>query len=108
MEMDKNMKHITLINNQWKERKNINLTQEEQELLRNMSEDKREEKNTLLNRIREESLVEATPEDAATAQAIYNQHKIDGSNLISVDIVLPGGTGIINCRVGEDHKQIRF
>lgn len=108
METDKNMKHITLINNQWLERKKINLSQEERELLQNTDEDKREEKNILLNRIKEESFVKATPEDTATAQAIYNQHKIDGSNLISADIVLPGGTGIINCRVAEDHKQIRF
>lgn len=46
--------------------------------------------------------------DAATAQAIYDQHKIEGATLISCDITLPAGTGIINCRVDGEHKQIRF
>jgi hypothetical protein len=46
--------------------------------------------------------------DEAAAQAIYDQHKIEGAALISCDITLPEGTGIINCRVDGEHKQIRF
>jgi hypothetical protein len=50
----------------------------------------------------------ADPEDAAAAQALYDQHKIEGADLISADILLPEGTGIINCRLNGEHKQIRF
>jgi DNA-binding response OmpR family regulator len=54
------------------------------------------------------AFIAANPEDAATAQALYDQHKIEGADLIAVDIMLPSGSGIINCRVNGDHKQIRF
>jgi hypothetical protein len=50
----------------------------------------------------------ADPEDAAAAQALYDQRKIEGADLISADILLPEGTGIINCRLNGEHKQIRF
>ena len=50
----------------------------------------------------------ADPEDAAAAQALYDQHKIEGADLISADILLPEGTGIINCRLNGEHQQIRF
>ena len=55
-----------------------------------------------------ESLIDAEREDAAAAQAIYDQHKIEGADLIAADITLPEGTGIINCRLNGEHKQIRF
>lgn len=102
------MKNITLIGNEWKERKTPNLTDQERELLRDMSEANHEERKVLMDRIREESLVAVTAEEAAQAQAIYDQHKIEGATLIAADITLPSGTGIINCRVEEEHKQIRF
>ena len=50
----------------------------------------------------------AAAEDAAAAQALYDKHKIAEANLIACDIALPRGTGIINCRVKGEHKQIRF
>ena len=50
----------------------------------------------------------AAAEDAAAAQALYDQHKIAEASLISCGISLPRGTGIINCRVNGEHKQIRF
>lgn len=54
------------------------------------------------------SIIAATPEDAAAAQAVYDQHCVEGANLISADITLPEGIGIINCRLNGEHKQIRF
>jgi hypothetical protein len=57
---------------------------------------------------RVESLIAADTEDAAAAQALYDQHKIEGADLIAADITLPEGTGIINCRLNGEHKQIRF
>lgn len=50
----------------------------------------------------------AGAEDIAVALPIYEQHRIEGSTLIGCDIALPEGTGIINCRVDGEHKQIRF
>ncbi len=50
----------------------------------------------------------ADAEDIAVALPIYDQHKIEGATLIACDIALPAGTGIINCRVDGEHKQIRF
>jgi hypothetical protein len=50
----------------------------------------------------------AEPADIAVALPIYEKHKIEGASLIACDIALPAGTGIINCRVDGEHKQIRF
>jgi len=58
----------------------------------------------LLSRIRPP----AKQDDAQAAQKLYERHKPDGSILIGCDIALPAGTGIINCRVDGEHKQIRF
>ena len=50
-----------------------------------------------------------SPEDEATAQSIYDANSLEGYILISCNITLPQGWGIINCRSSvEDHKQIRF
>lgn len=100
------MKNLTLINNEWKERVTPQLTEQEKALLRGPGQN--EAKKTLMERIRSESLIPAEPAEAEAAQAIYDQHKIEGSDLIAADITLPEGTGIINCRVGGEHEQIRF
>ena len=54
----------------------------------------------------------STPDaaDAEAAQAIYDEKKIEGHNLISATVFLPSGNGIINCRQPEtlEHCQIRF
>jgi hypothetical protein len=47
-------------------------------------------------------------QDAVQAQALYDQHKIEGADLLAVNITLPLNTGIINCRINGEHKQIRF
>ncbi len=100
------MKNLTLINNEWKKRVTPQLTEQEKALLRGTEQN--EAKKTLMERIRSESLIAAGAEDAAAAQALYDQHKIEGADLIAADITLPEGIGIINCRLVDEHKQIRF
>lgn len=102
------MKHLTLEKGQWKQRVAPQLTAEERELLTQRGPEPNEARKALMERIRNESLIPAEPAEAEAAQAIYDQHKIEGADLISADISLPEGTGIINCRVDGEHKQIRF
>lgn len=102
------MKNLTLIDNSWVERKNPNITVEERAVMEDRSENNNEARQTLMEAVRSRSTSPADLDDAQTAQAIYDQHKIAGSNLIAADISLPGGNGIINCRVDGEHKQVRF
>jgi hypothetical protein len=102
------MKNLTLINNSWKQLIEIQLTDSEKTLLSDLSKDKQEERKLLLERIQEQSLIDANTEDALAAQALYESYKIEGATFIAVDITLPDGSGIINCRINGEHKQIRF
>jgi hypothetical protein len=102
------MKNLTLINNEWKERVAPQLTESDKALLAQRGTEPNEAREALMERIRNESLIAANTEDAAAAQALYDQHKIEGADLIAADITLPEGTGIINCRLNGEHEQIRF
>jgi hypothetical protein len=102
------MKNLTLVNKEWKQRIVVELSVQERALLSDIDESKKEEQQILADRIASESIVTASPEDAIAAQALYDQHKIEGADLISIDLSLPENTGIINCRLGNEHKQIRF
>lgn len=64
--------------------------------------------NTVFSALASRSRQPASPEDADVAQAVYGAHLIDGAELIHAVITLPNIRGIINCRIGGDHKQIRF
>lgn len=102
------MKNLSLIDNNWIEIKNPNITQEEQNILEDESENNQESRQNLLEAIRSRSFEVASTEDATIAQNIYNQYKIADSILIAADLTLPDGHGIINCRVNGEHKQVRF
>ena len=102
------MKKISLINNEWKEHKRVILTEVEKALLNDTSEQNSVQRKSLLDRIASESLVTIPSEESRQAQALYDANKIEGSTLIAVDITLPTGTGIINCRLDGEHRQIRF
>ena len=102
------MKNLTIINNEWKERIPLQLSESDKVLLAQQGNKPNEARKALAERIRNGSIIAATPEDAAAAQAIYDQQKIEGADLIAADVSLPEGTGIINCRLNGDHKQIRF
>jgi hypothetical protein len=102
------MKHLLLIDNNWIQRINPNITSEERNILEDTSDNNNEARKILMTSIRNRSSVPASTEDVAIAQGIYDQHKIADSILIAVDIALPDGHGIINCRVNGEHKQVRF
>jgi len=102
------MKNLTLINNFWKQLVKAQLSSEEKSLLYEHDESKQNQIDALMQRIINESLVSADAEDAISAQAIYDQHKIAGAEFISANLSLPDENGIINCRVNGQHKQIRF
>lgn len=85
----------------------MNFTEAEKSLLELPSLNQAQFK-ILAGKLREQSFVDALPEDALVAQAIYDQHKIEGAKLITADISLPSGKGIINCRLNDEHIQIRF
>jgi hypothetical protein len=102
------MKNLKLINNEWKQAVAVNITEEERVLLYGRNENDVEKRKVLVNRINAQSLVPADIADVATAQAIYDQNKIEGADLIDAEILLPEKTGIINCRIKMEHKQIRF
>lgn len=102
------MKNLTLINNSWKQKVEVQLTDTEKNLLTNIGEDEKEGRKLLFQRILEQSLIDANSEDVSAAQALYDSNKIENAALIAVDISLPDGNGIINCRINGEHKQIRF
>lgn len=102
------MKHLTLINNEWKVRIDPNITEQEHSILQNNDSSNLELQKTTIQNIKNRSLQNATIEDINLAENLYNSHKIENSTLISVDIILPDGRGLINCRVNSEHKQIRF
>ena len=102
------MKNLTLINNSWKQQVGIQLADAEKFLLINRNKDNQEQRELLIERVRDQSLIDADSEDASAAQALYDSHKIQNATLIAADISLPDGRGIINCRIDGEHKQIRF
>ena len=101
-------KQLTLINGEWKQILDPNVTPEEQAILENSSPENFETIEELVANIRARSITNASAEDSAAAQTIYDQHKIEGAEFIDCHITLPDGYGLINCRVGNEHKQIRF
>jgi hypothetical protein len=101
------MKNLTLINNAWMERVNPQITDEEKLALINNDLPDAEIKQIIEN-INARTYFVASQEDTEQAQSIYDTNKLEGAELISIDITLPDGCGIINCRLDGKHKQIRF
>ena len=99
----------------WKEIVKVELTAEEKLLMYSTNEEDAVAKKTLIARVKSERELELDVETSTIAQAIYESKKptlkeTDTYQLIAVDMQLEGevATGIINCRVNEEHKQIRF
>tara|TARA_R110000803_G_scaffold41983_2_gene90130 strand:- start:4634 stop:4951 length:318 start_codon:yes stop_codon:yes gene_type:complete len=69
-----------------------------------------QEKLTAINAWKASRYSTPEAEDAAAAQAIYDENKMESNNLISATVFLPSGNGIINCRQPStlEHCQIRF
>ena len=99
----------------WVELVPVQLTQEQQSLLMSRKEEDLEAKAELIAEIKTKREKALSTEEVETATSIYNSFKpalqeSDEYQLISVDMTLSNetGTGIINCRVNGEHKQIRF
>ena len=99
----------------WKEIVKVELTAEEKSLILSTKEEDKVAKKELMDRLKSERELELDVETSDIAQAIYEANKptlksTDTYQLIAVDMQLEGkvGKGIINCRVNEEHRQIRF
>lgn len=101
------MKVITLINNEWKELADPSTTNEEESFILNEN-NPLEERMELLNNIKIRQYQSITTEEQLVAQNLYDQYNIPNSELININIYLPEQRGIINCRVNNEHQQIRF
>lgn len=99
----------------WIEPLPVQLTAEQVVLLLSQNPEVSQSKQTLMQQIKAQSETTAQPVDKALAQYKYNELKpslgandtyqlIEASFSIS-DIV---ESGIINCRINGEHKQIRF
>jgi hypothetical protein len=98
------MKTIELINGEWKVRTDLHITDEQTKILQSRPL-WNEQRQALLRELSFYS--QAEPDDAASAQAIFDKVKLDGE-IISASVSLPDGSGIINCRVNGEYQQIRF
>jgi len=108
------MKHINTTDGiNWKQQNHVALTQEQREILKTSETQAAKDLRAQLN---ENQYTALSTELSAVAQAKYNELKpelkeTDVYQLIAVNIILTAeGTiqsGIINCRVNSDHKQIR-
>jgi len=103
----------------WKEIVTVELTAEEQVLLHSTSEEDKVTKKALIDRIKAERELELDEAISIATQTIYEANKptlkeTDTYQLIAVDIQLDiidekyFGKGIINCRINNEHIQVRF
>lgn len=99
----------------WMELKPVQLTEEQTTLLMSKEESNKEAKETLIQEIKAERNQPASESDVEIAQAKYEEIKPtleEGQTyqLIAVDASISEGkiSGILNCRVNGEHKQIRF
>lgn len=109
----KNLQSIT--EGTWIELVPVELTESERTLLMSRNESDREAQTTLMTRIKSEREQPASKTDAKIAQAKYEEIKPtleEGQTyqLIAMDSSISEGniSGILNCRVNGEHKQIRF
>jgi hypothetical protein len=106
------MKNLqSTIEGTWVELKQVQLTEEQKTLLQSKEESDIEAITALMVEIKASREVEAQEEDVVLAQAKYEEVKpilkeTDVYQLISFSIF--NNTGVLNCRVNGEHKQIRF
>lgn len=99
----------------WIELKQVTLTEDQQTLMMSQEESNLEAKTALIAEIKSKREVAAKKADKTIAISKYNEVKptlkeIDVFELIAMDLVI-GETltsGILNCRINGEHKQIRF
>jgi hypothetical protein len=96
----------------WIELVSVQLTQEEQDLLKSVKEEDRESQKELRDKIKSEREKQTSVKKSKELTDFYKAVKPelkegDVYQLISID-VSENNTGILNCRVNGEHKQIRF
>lgn len=106
--------------NIWKKNNNVflELTDSQKELLNSNNVDDEPAKKALIKDLQDKRFtVIEDPAVASKLDTIYAAQKpalndTDNYELIDIHITLddknPNGTGLLNCRVNSDHKQIRF
>lgn len=106
--------------NIWKKNNDVivELTEEQKQLLQTTDEDNAPARKALVQELRDKRFtVIEDPALATKLDTIYNAQKpilsdTDNYELIDIHITIdnnyPNGTGLLNCRVNSDHKQIRF
>lgn len=99
----------------WIELVPVELTEVEKILLMSKEESDKEAKEKLVEKIKSEREKPASKEDAELVQKLYESIKPtleEGQTyqLIAMNASINDGniSGILNCRVNEEHKQIRF
>lgn len=99
----------------WIELKEIELTEEQKVLLKSREESDAESIKNLIAEIKSLREIPAQENDVLLANAKYDLVKPklkegDVYELISMDLIIneDKSSGILNCRVNNKHKQIRF
>ena len=99
----------------WVELKPVQLTEEQRTLLMSTDEADREAQASLVEWIKSEREGEVTAKKKKELTAFYETKKPelkkdDTYKLISIDLSEKEGvfSGILNCRVNGEHKQVRF
>jgi hypothetical protein len=98
----------------WVELLQVTLTEEQKALLTSTNEEDNEAKLALVNTLKAQREAAVDANKAQELISFYNTVKpeleeTDVYQLISVDLTEANPfTGILNCRVNGEHKQIRF
>lgn len=96
----------------WIERVRVELTEEEKTLLRSTNESDELNKKELMDKIKSDSQKEVSSKKATELTKLYNAVKPklkegDVYQLIAIDVT-ENNSGILNCRVNDEHVQVRF
>ena len=94
--------------NVWFERVQSKFSPEETTILHDTRECNEEARKLIWNDFQKRSIKIASIEDAFVAQEIYEKNTIKNSELIAVNIIFPSLHGNINCKIGNEYKNIRF
>lgn len=96
----------------WIERVQVQLSDSEKTLLRSTDESEQEARKELMAKIKSYSKKEVSSQKAAELTKLYNSVKPqlkegDVYQLIAIDVT-ENNSGILNCRVNDEHVQVRF
>jgi hypothetical protein len=102
------------IEGKWVKINNVETTETEQELLRSTKEEDKVAKAELVETIKSKRFTTLTATKSKEFVDLYNSIKpalqeTDEYQLISIDVCKTDRlSGILNCRINGEHKQIRF